>query len=160
MTKHSLPIHLLDTSLRSSSGKLRAASCALAFAVGQMTCFAQAGSQAAAQPAPAPDSAKQPDAAKQLDAIQKHIEQLESELAASLAQLKAQLAASDKDKDKDKQAPAVAARSGDKTPDSSAASPGCHIATAQANAAPVAGRYECRRSIRHFSQLLETVGEG
>jgi hypothetical protein len=54
-----------------------------------------------------------PEASKQLDAMQKHIEQLEAELAASLAQLKAQLAASDtdkdKDKDKDKQAPELAA---------------------------------------------------
>src|SRR5580693_6118948 len=111
MTKHSLPIHLLDTSQRSSRGKWRIASCALVLTLGQITCFAQAGSEASAQPARASQPAS-PDASKQLDAIQKHIEQLESDLAASLAQLKAQLAASkdkDKDQDKDKQAPAVAA---------------------------------------------------
>jgi hypothetical protein len=69
-----------------------------------MTCFAQAGSEAPGQSAPAA-----PDAAKQLDAIQQHIEQLESELAASLAQLKAQISATDKDKDKARQAIATAA---------------------------------------------------
>jgi hypothetical protein len=109
MKTHSTSIHLLDTSQRSSRGKWRIASCALVLTLGQITCFAQAGSQTPAQPAGAAQPAP-PDTAKQLDAIQKHIEQLESELAASLAQLKAQLASDkDKDKDKDKPAPAIAA---------------------------------------------------
>ncbi len=110
MTKHSNSTHLLDTSQSSPRGKWRIASCALVLTLGQITCFAQVGGEASAQPAGAaqpasPDALKQPEASKQLDAIQKHIEQLESDLAASLAQLKAQLAAS---KDKDTPVPAVA----------------------------------------------------
>jgi hypothetical protein len=81
MTKHTIPIHLLEISQRSSLGKWRIASCALVLALAQITCFAQAGSEASAQPAPAAQPAS-PEAARQLDAIQKHIEQLESELAA------------------------------------------------------------------------------
>ena len=111
MTKLTIPIPLPDTLRRTSPGKWRIASCALVLTLGQFTCAAQAQSEAPAQPASAAQLAS-PDASKQLDAIQKHIEQLESDLAASLAQLKAQLAASkekDKDKDKDKQVPAVTA---------------------------------------------------
>ena len=102
------PTHVVDTSQRPSPGKLCIASCALALTIGQITCFAQAGSEAGVQPAPASQSTP-PEASKQLDAIQKHIEQLESELAASLAQLKAQLAAGDKDKVKATQATAPVA---------------------------------------------------
>jgi hypothetical protein len=93
MTKLSLQIPIPDTSQRALLRKWRIAPCVLVLTLGQLTCFAQSASDAPAQPA-------SPDASKQLDAMQKHIEQLESELATSLAQLKAQLAASTKDKDK------------------------------------------------------------
>src|ERR1700722_19151086 len=67
MTKHTIPIPLLDTSQRSSLGnKWRIASCALALTLGSTTCFAQAGSEAAAQPATASQPAS-PDVAKELD---------------------------------------------------------------------------------------------
>jgi hypothetical protein len=112
MTKHSIPIPFPHISRPASLGKWRIAFCGLVLPFCQITCFAQTGSEA-----PAPQSgAAQPgsaDASKQLDAIQKHIEQLESELAASLAQLKARLAASkdgsDTVKDKDKREPALQA---------------------------------------------------
>jgi Putative beta-barrel porin-2, OmpL-like. bbp2 len=70
--------------------------------------------------------------------MQKHIQQLESDLAASLEQLKAQLAASkvkekDKDRDKDKLAPATATQASDKTPAASPA-PALVAATPQTNA--------------------------
>jgi len=106
MTKSRVPIPFPHTSQRLPLRKWRIACCALVLTLGQITGLSQAQSEAPSQPAST-------DAAKQLDAIQKHIEQLESELAASLAQLKSQLAAgkdkdTDKDKDKDKQVPAVA----------------------------------------------------
>jgi hypothetical protein len=70
--------------------------------------------------------------------MQKHIQQLESDLAASLEQLKAQLAASkvkekDKDRDKDKLAPATATQASDKTPAASPA-PAPVAASPQTNA--------------------------
>ncbi len=104
MTKHPIPMPIPGTSQRWSLPYWRLASCALVLTLGQSLCFAQAAGEAPAQPA-------SPDAAKTLDAMQKHIEQLESELAASLAQLKAQLAAGKdgKDKDKDTPQPAVQA---------------------------------------------------
>src|SRR5579863_2480362 len=97
MTKHTIPIPLLDTSQRSSLGKWRIASCALVLTLGQYPCFAQAGNEAPAQTASAAQPAA-PDVAKELDAMKKRIEQLEAQLAAG----------KDKDKDKDKQASAVA----------------------------------------------------
>jgi hypothetical protein len=136
MTKPTTPIHLLDTSQRSSLGKWRIASCALVLTFGQVNCFAQAGSEAPAQPAGTAQPGS-PDASKQLDAIQKHIEQLESELAASLAQLKSQLSTSDKEKDKDndrdKPSPAVAAAAAAATP---RLQPVASLSTTQAAPAP------------------------
>src|SRR5580692_6314073 len=101
MTKHTIPIPLLDTSQRSSLGKWRIASCALVLTLGPITCFAQTGSEASAQPATVSQPAS-PDVAKELDAMKKRIEQLESQIAAGKAK-------EDKDKDKDKQATAAAA---------------------------------------------------
>jgi hypothetical protein len=102
MTKHTIPIPLLDTSQRSSLGnKWRIASCALVLTLGPITCFAQTGSEAAAQPATVSQPAS-PDVAKELDAMKKRIEQLEAQIAAGKAK-------EDKDKDKDKQATAAAA---------------------------------------------------
>ncbi len=120
MTLHTIPTPFPDTSQRSSPGKWRIASCALVLTLGQYTCFGQAVSGAPAQQAGAPQPAST-DADKTLDEMQKHIQQLESDLAASLEQLKSQLAASKdkekgKDKDKDKQAPAVATQASDKAP--------------------------------------------
>src|SRR5580704_19767734 len=97
MTKHTIPIPLLDTSQRSSLGnKWRIASCALVLTLGPITCFAQSGSEATAQPATVSQPAA-PDVAKELDAMKKRIEQLESQIAAGKAK-------DEKDKDKDKQA--------------------------------------------------------
>ena len=103
MTKHTIPIPLLDTSQRSSLGKWRIASCALVLTLGQHVCFAQAGSEAPAQPASTTGTgnAAPTDVVKELDAMKKRIEQLESELAAKDGK--------DKDKDKDKQTTAAAA---------------------------------------------------
>src|SRR5580704_7867900 len=92
MTQHTIPIPLQDTSQRSSLNKWRIASCALVLTLGQITCFAQAGSDAPAQPAGAAQPAA-PDVARELDAMKKRIEQLEAQLAAG----------KEKDKDKDKQ---------------------------------------------------------
>jgi len=94
MTKHTTPIPIPGTSRRSSLGKWRIASCALVLTLGPITCFAQAGSEAPAQPASAAPAAS-PDVAKELDAMKKRIEQLEAQLAAGSA------------KDKDNQTPAA-----------------------------------------------------
>ncbi len=129
MTKHTIPITNPGAAQRAFSGKWRIASCALVLTLGQQICFAQAATDAT--------SPASPDAAKQLDAMQKHIEQLESELAASLAQLKAQLAAGkdSKDKDKDKPAPAgqasTVAAPAQTTASSSAATPATQSAPQQ-----------------------------
>ena len=122
MTKHTIPIPLLDTSQRSSLGKRRIVSCALVLTLGQMTCFAQAGSEVPAQPATASQPAS-PDVAKELDAMKKRIEQLEAQLAAG----------KEKDKDKDKQATAAAAPAA-----TSASQTSASLNAAPAAAAPVA----------------------
>ncbi len=81
MTQHTIPIPLLDTSQRWSLGKWRIASCALVLTLGQMTGFAQTGTEVPAQPAGAAQAAPT-EVAKELDAMKKRIEQLESQLAA------------------------------------------------------------------------------
>jgi hypothetical protein len=108
MTKHTIPIPLLDTSQRSSLGKWRIASCALVLTLGPITCFAQTGSEVSAQPASVATAAT-PDFMKELDAMKKRIEQLESQLAAKDQDKDKD--DKDKDKDKGKEASAVAAQS-------------------------------------------------
>jgi len=118
MKKLTIPVSIPDTSQPTLPARWRIASCALLLTLGQHPCFAQAGDQVQVPPA-SPTQSATSDASKQLDAIQKHIEQLESELAASLAQLKAQVAAgkdaagkdkdAGKDRDKDKEKEATAA---------------------------------------------------
>src|SRR5580692_1310687 len=103
MTKHTIPIPLLDTSQRSSLGKWRIASCALVLTLGPITCFAQAGSEVSTPPTTASQSVT-PDVVKELDAMKKRIEQLESQLADKDKD-------KDKDKEKDKQTSAAAAQS-------------------------------------------------
>lgn len=113
-----------------------------------MTCFGQAVSQA---PAASPTQQTAPEA-KALDAIQKHIEQLESELAASLAQLKAQLAAS-KDKDQDK------GKDGDKAksaPEAVAAAP----AAAQPQTTQAASREQLTPAVPGVTQASAATTSG
>src|ERR1700689_2999079 len=120
MTNHTIPIPLLDTSQPSPLGKWRIASCALVLTLGQMTCFAQNGSEVPAQPASAAQAAPT-DVAKELDAMKKRIEQLESQLAA------------DKEKDKDKDKQTAAAPAATETPQTTAS-----VNTAQPAPAPQA----------------------
>jgi hypothetical protein len=102
MTKNTIPIPFLDTSQRWSLSKWRIASCALVLTLGQITCFAQSGSEVPAQPASgAPAAAAAPDVAKELEAMKKRIEQLEAQLAGKDNK--------DNKDNKDKQAVATAA---------------------------------------------------
>lgn len=114
MITHSIALPALNIFKRSPLGTWRIASCAFVIIAGLNTCFAQTASSTPVQPSAAAQPAPT-DAAAKLDAMQKHIEQLEAELAASLKQMKAQLAADEDskakeaDKDKAKQEPAVQA---------------------------------------------------
>ena len=95
MTKHTIPIPLLDTSQRWALDKWRIASCALVLTLGQHTLLAQNATGAQAQPVSATQPAST-DVAQELDAMKKRIEQLEAQLAANKA----------KENDKDKRATA------------------------------------------------------
>jgi hypothetical protein len=109
MKKRTIPKLFPDTSQRSASGKWRIASCALFLTLGVHTCFAQAGSGAAP---PGANAKEVPDVSEKLDAMKKRIDQLESELAASIALLKSQLpAAKDAGKVQATPGPSESARS-------------------------------------------------
>ena len=98
MTKHTIPIPLLNTSQRWALDRWRIATCALVLTLGQHTLLAQNAPGTPAQPAGATQAAST-DVSQELDAMKKRIEQLEAQLAANKA----------KDTDKDKQATAEAA---------------------------------------------------